>query len=201
MGKASKLGMAVPRRIRSSARAKQIRRRRSFTHFCLALVAALLVSSWSYHTASDQPFIKPESVEAAGLAASTSTPSVVASPAAPIAVTADTADPTPLESASPTSFDIPTLPPTQPPAPTRTPVPEIVLPSITPTSPPANAQGGSVPPPLKTPAQGESQPPILYYTQSGDTLDALAVRFGVQVGDIRTTGPVPPKAFIPPAPC
>ena len=38
--------------------------------------------------------------------------------------------------------------------------------------------------------------PILYYTQSGDTLDALAVRFGVTVDEIDTTGTLPDRGFI-----
>ncbi len=40
--------------------------------------------------------------------------------------------------------------------------------------------------------------PILYYTQSGDTLDALAVRFGVTVDEIDTTGTLPDRGFINP---
>lgn len=40
--------------------------------------------------------------------------------------------------------------------------------------------------------------PILYYTQSGDTVDALAVRFGVTVDEIDTTGSLPERNFINP---
>ena len=40
--------------------------------------------------------------------------------------------------------------------------------------------------------------PILYYTQSGDTLDALAVRFGVTVDEIDSTGALPERGFINP---
>jgi len=40
--------------------------------------------------------------------------------------------------------------------------------------------------------------PILYYTQSGDTLEALSVRFGVTVDEIDTTGALPERGFINP---
>ncbi len=183
--------MAVPRRIRSSARARQIRRRRNITHFSLALIAALFVSSWSYRTASDQTLMEPAAVEAAGLA--TPAPLAATPTGAPIAVTASTAGPAGEGSATPESRATLALP-----APTSTLVPEIVLPSLTPTLPPADVQGGSVPPALETPAQGNRQPPILYYTQSGDTLDAVAVRFGVLPGEIHSNVQVPAKAFISP---
>jgi hypothetical protein len=40
--------------------------------------------------------------------------------------------------------------------------------------------------------------PLLYYTQSGDTLDALAVRFGVTADEIDSTGALPVRSFINP---
>ncbi len=41
-------------------------------------------------------------------------------------------------------------------------------------------------------------PPILYYTQAGDTLPAIAIRFGVQAGEIQSQQPIPDKALIDP---
>ena len=40
--------------------------------------------------------------------------------------------------------------------------------------------------------------PILYYAQSGDSLDVLAVHFGVEVDDITSTDPLPDEGFISP---
>ena len=40
--------------------------------------------------------------------------------------------------------------------------------------------------------------PLLYYTQAGDTLQALAVRFGVAVDEIDSTGVLPERGFINP---
>lgn len=40
--------------------------------------------------------------------------------------------------------------------------------------------------------------PILYYTQSGDSLPVLAVHFGVEKGDITSTSELPEEGFIPP---
>jgi LysM repeat protein len=51
------------------------------------------------------------------------------------------------------------------------------------------------PPPSPTPIQTG---PILYYTQAGDTLDAIAVRFGVDKGEITSSGPIPEVGFINP---
>ncbi len=51
------------------------------------------------------------------------------------------------------------------------------------------------PPPSPTPIKSG---PILYYTQAGDTLNALAVRFGVAVGDITSPDFITPEGFINP---
>ena len=40
--------------------------------------------------------------------------------------------------------------------------------------------------------------PILYYAQSGDSLDVLAVHFGVEVSEITSTNPLPEEGFISP---
>jgi LasA protease len=51
------------------------------------------------------------------------------------------------------------------------------------------------PPPSPTPIQTG---PILYYTQAGDTLNAIAVRFGVSDGEITSPEPLPAFGFINP---
>lgn len=50
-------------------------------------------------------------------------------------------------------------------------------------------------PPTITPTE---RPPILYYTQAGDTLDALSVRFGVQVNEITSPEPLVQKGLFDP---
>lgn len=52
-------------------------------------------------------------------------------------------------------------------------------------------------PPTSTSAPTE-QPPILYYTQSGDTLSAVANHFGVNTEDIVSTEDLPTKTFLLP---
>jgi len=51
------------------------------------------------------------------------------------------------------------------------------------------------PPPTPTPIKTG---PILYYTQAGDTLDAVAVRFGVSVSEITSPDVIPGTGFINP---
>ena len=63
------------------------------------------------------------------------------------------------------------------------PTPDPSLPIILPTLP------ASAPPPTA---------PILYYTQAGDTLPALAVRFGVNADEITSPDPIAPQAVINP---
>ena len=80
--------------------------------------------------------------------------------------------------------------------PTETPIPPI---SEIPTSTP----GGDVPdepPPLDspTPRPLSDNTPILYYTQAGDTIDAIAVRFDVSIDEIASPEPIPVHGFINP---
>ena len=51
------------------------------------------------------------------------------------------------------------------------------------------------PPPSPTPIKTG---PILYYTQAGDTLNAIAVRFGVGLDEITSPDPIPGVSFINP---
>ena len=45
--------------------------------------------------------------------------------------------------------------------------------------------------------QYEENAPILYYAQSGDSIGVLAVRFGVETGEITSTATLPEEGFIP----
>ena len=45
--------------------------------------------------------------------------------------------------------------------------------------------------------QYEENAPILYYAQSGDSIGVLAVRFGVEIGEITSTATLPEEGFIP----
>lgn len=60
----------------------------------------------------------------------------------------------------------------------------------------------AVPPtPISTPTPTEAgtpRPPILYYAQAGDTLPALAVRYGVAAEEITSPDPLDPTGLIPP---
>jgi len=82
-------------------------------------------------------------------------------------------------------------------APSPTPV-IVDLPTVTPqvTAQPTPTQQL---PPTPTPTPDLlHQPPIIYYTQAGDTLPALAVRFGVQVDEIQSNQPLPKTGLLSP---
>lgn len=52
--------------------------------------------------------------------------------------------------------------------------------------------------PTGTAQTGTKIPPILYYTQAGDTLDVLAIRFGVQPTEISSPDSIPPAGLMQP---
>jgi len=89
------------------------------------------------------------------------------------------------------------------PAPFGSPIEAVVQDTPRPTVPPSTAiliptagpvvETAVVPTPTLTPTRA---PPYLYTTQSGDYLSNLAVRFGVAVSDIQTTGNVPREGLI-----
>ncbi|MEA4908849.1 MAG: hypothetical protein GYA17_07660 [Chloroflexi bacterium] len=81
-----------------------------------------------------------------------------------------------------------TIPPTDTPVPTQT-----SLPTETATPAPSDTVT-SIPP---TPDLTEN-PPILYYTQAGDTIPALAVRFSVDPGEIMSPNPLPAEGLLDP---
>ncbi len=63
------------------------------------------------------------------------------------------------------------------------------------------AQPTRQPAPTLTPTPGQTntpEPPILYYTQAGDTLNALAKRFGVEPGEITSPDPIPTESLFNP---
>jgi LysM repeat protein len=175
--------MAVPRRIRSSARARQIRRNRTIHHFCIALVVAVLVSAWSYRTAGDQVF-----AEAPTAFAQASAPVV---DAAAVPVTSPTQP-------APTATSLPTEAPTAAPTASPTTQPTAALPTLTPIAAEPTRDPANLPLALATPSQEAGQSPILYDSQAGDTLPAVAIRFGVQPGDIHSPSPLPDHGLLTP---
>ena len=52
--------------------------------------------------------------------------------------------------------------------------------------------------PEKRSQQDSDSQPILYYTQAGDTLDTIAIRFGVWPEEIQSSSPIIQGEFIPP---
>lgn len=75
------------------------------------------------------------------------------------------------------------------------------LPVMLTTTEPTSTPPAPIPTPLPsaTPLQRNIQePPILYYTQAGDTLKALAVRFGVQPEEITSPDPIPAEGLFDP---
>ncbi len=76
----------------------------------------------------------------------------------------------------------------------------IILPLLTPT--PTSSEVPvftTTPTPVKaTPSNKTEVVPIIYYTQAGDTLASLAVRFGVSPDEISSPDPIPPTTFFNP---
>jgi murein DD-endopeptidase MepM/ murein hydrolase activator NlpD len=73
-------------------------------------------------------------------------------------------------------------------------------PEITPAAEGPPAQGGGAPLILPTASNLDPNniPPLLYYTQAGDTLPALAVRYGVPAEEITSPNPFPQTNLIDP---
>jgi LasA protease len=93
----------------------------------------------------------------------------------------------PLDTATSEAVAVTVLPPTPIPSPTPLPptsTPTLVPPTLVIPTAPAGTLGG--------------QPQIFYYAQSGDTLPAVAARFGVTPEQISTGSPLPPTALIDP---
>jgi murein DD-endopeptidase MepM/ murein hydrolase activator NlpD len=105
-----------------------------------------------------------------------------------------TAFSTPVETQVPTAFFIrPTETNTPPPSPTATQDPRFASPTPifdTPTPSPT-------PEPSLTPIAADN-PPMLYYAQSGDTINTLASRFSVNPFEIVSPETIPAEGLIPP---
>jgi murein DD-endopeptidase MepM/ murein hydrolase activator NlpD len=67
--------------------------------------------------------------------------------------------------------------------------------TATPDEPTSVPTSTDTPTPNPTPT---SSAPYLYYTQAGDTLPVVAIRFGVQPANISSPDPLPPKNLLPP---
>ena len=95
--------------------------------------------------------------------------------------------------------ETPTAPPTSTPDPTRTftPTPTL-LPLESPTASGSTTPTPGTPKIETTTTPTFDVPAMLYYAQSGDTLPALAVRFGVDASEIRSDSPLPPTELVPP---
>ncbi len=88
----------------------------------------------------------------------------------------------------------------QPVLPTSTPVPTVTAIS-TPTSPPATApvQKTATPTQIAEKPNAIKEPTVLYYSQSGDTLNVVAIHFGVDTGEISSSETLPsPNALLNP---
>src|SRR4030066_614640 len=70
--------------------------------------------------------------------------------------------------------------------------PTLALSNSTPDPPAAPTETTTPTPPLV------NTTPILYYTQAADTLPVVAVRFGVDPGEITSPEPLPADALLPP---
>ena len=90
--------------------------------------------------------------------------------------------------------------PTQPvlPTPVSEPVPATPTPIPQPTDTPVVAPTQSDPGLETTPFPTSDSPPILYYSQSGDTLPAVAVHFGVTPDEITSSKTLPKIGLIDP---
>lgn len=74
-----------------------------------------------------------------------------------------------------------------------TPEPTFASPDEAPTTVPT-----LTPTPTRLPQDATPQPPIMYYTQPGDTLPVVAVRFGVRSGEIVSQEQLPPDSLLNP---
>lgn len=82
----------------------------------------------------------------------------------------------------------------------ETPIPaETAAPTAQPTATTGPLSDPQEPQPTEEPRQqSTAQPPILYYTQAGDTLKALAARFNVEPHEITSPEPIPTEGLFDP---
>jgi LysM repeat protein len=102
---------------------------------------------------------------------------------------------TALDDATTTFYATQSPPPIAEPTPIPlVPTPDIEIPTPTELSIPILESD-----PLPTATRdNEERPPILYYSQSGDTLPVIAARFGVQIEEIKTQVEISPRELIKP---
>ena len=111
------------------------------------------------------------------------------------------ATPTPLGGIVPTSSPVPTVLPTQTPEPIR---PLVLEPTATPAAPTPTFSEAFVTQEATSVVENNASltsgtaPTLLYYAQSGDWLPAVAIRFGVDVGDIASPKVLPENGFLDP---
>jgi hypothetical protein len=79
---------------------------------------------------------------------------------------------------------------------TETPTPTSAIPTETPIVATLDAQSVRPAEPTNTPLSDNT--PILYYSQAGDTIEALAFRFGVSIDEISSPDPIALQGFINP---
>lgn len=84
------------------------------------------------------------------------------------------------------------------PTPISEPVPATPTPNQSPSKTPVIAPTQKAPDVKQTPAPTLDEPPILYYTQSGDTLSAVATRFDVHPDEITSSKSLPETGLIDP---
>jgi murein DD-endopeptidase MepM/ murein hydrolase activator NlpD len=80
---------------------------------------------------------------------------------------------------------------------TATLIPTPEPPTITPTFDPPTPTLEPSPSPLPT-LSGAPKPPVIYYAQSGDSLSAVATRFGVDPSEITSNDPLPAAGLLNP---
>lgn len=85
-----------------------------------------------------------------------------------------------------------------PPTPTRETFTATPTSNPTPTNTPVVALTPNDPPIDRTSLPTSDVPPILYYAQSGDTLNAVAARFDVETDEITSSNPLPETGLIDP---
>ncbi len=175
MNRYSKPGTDGWKRIKSNARKPARHRHNHLFFFSIASLLAILVTSNDYSVLHEVSGAS-ELIPPAGVAGTLGEPLAQDGTQIP----ADTQSPGKTPVFAPTSTWVPTLS-----------IPTLThLPSPTPTllSEPPVVIGNSP----------TSQPPILYYTQAGDTLPAVSSRFNVQPGEITSPDPIPETSLLSP---
>ncbi len=179
---------AASPRIKSHARRPRSRRRRSlrlYFQLSAGLVIALLASGGLYEAGLEKEPMPVAFMAASATApASTSTAPAETTPAAEQAASTATSTAT-FEPAVLTAIALESATP-EPTASTGLAESPTPLPTLTPTS--------TRPPQSSTP-----QPPVMYYTQPGDTLPVIAIRFGVSPAEIVSQEEMPPFNLLNPA--